>query len=185
MRYAWCMSKTLALVLWSKADTTSLDRFECSQEFLSGGLRPEAVGRGANSHHGPWRAGRNWSTGEPVEREMAPPIGPSGCPYRVPSKNTIVSDSRRANWCCNSPAWYSLRLNSRPSELPSIKSTNYEKSQLFGRACVYGQVIKTRRNDRVVRVERRAVIGAGRLKQALRESEDSVTLNTSFHLSNG
>jgi len=111
---------------------------------------------------------------------MAPPIGPSGCPYRVPSKNTIVSDSRRANWCCNSPAWYSLRLNSRPSELPSIKSTNYEKSQLFGRACVYGQVIKTRRNDRVVRVERRAVIGAGRLKQALRNSENSVMLNTSF-----
>jgi hypothetical protein len=32
----------------------------------------------------------------------------------------------------------------------------------------------------VVRVERRAVIGAGRLTQALRNSEDSVTLNTSF-----
>jgi hypothetical protein len=32
----------------------------------------------------------------------------------------------------------------------------------------------------VVRVERRAVIGAGRLKPALRDSEDSVKLNTSF-----
>jgi hypothetical protein len=32
----------------------------------------------------------------------------------------------------------------------------------------------------VVKVERRAVIGAGRLKQALRNSEDSVKLNTSF-----
>jgi hypothetical protein len=32
----------------------------------------------------------------------------------------------------------------------------------------------------VVRVERRAVIGAGRLKQGLRGSEDSVKLNTSF-----
>jgi transposase-like protein len=40
--------------------------------------------------------------------------------------------------------------------------------RVFGPGCVYGQVIKTRRNDRVVRVERRAVIEAGRLKQALR-----------------
>jgi hypothetical protein len=45
---------------------------------------------------------------------------------------------------------------------------------------VYGQVIKTRRNDRVVKVERRAAIGAGGLKQALRNSEDSGKLNTSF-----
>jgi hypothetical protein len=58
----------------------------------------------------------------------------------------------------------------------------YEKvvGRVFGAACVYGQVIKTRRNDHVVKVERRAVIGAGRLKQALRNSEDSVKLNTSF-----
>jgi transposase-like protein/IS1 family transposase len=58
----------------------------------------------------------------------------------------------------------------------------YERviGRVFGPRCVYGQVIKTRRNDRVVRVERRAVIGAGRLKQALGNSEDSVTLNTSF-----
>jgi IS1 family transposase len=52
--------------------------------------------------------------------------------------------------------------------------------RIFGPACVYGQVIKTRRNDRVVKIERRAVIGAGGLKQALRNSEDSVKLNTSF-----
>jgi IS1 family transposase len=58
----------------------------------------------------------------------------------------------------------------------------YEKvvGRVFGLACVYGQVIKTRRNDRVVRVERRVAIGAGRLQQALQESEDSVKLNTSF-----
>jgi transposase-like protein/IS1 family transposase len=58
----------------------------------------------------------------------------------------------------------------------------YEKvvGRVFGPACVYGQVIKTRRNDRVVKVERRAVIAAGRLQQALRASEDSVKLNTSF-----
>jgi hypothetical protein len=51
--------------------------------------------------------------------------------------------------------------------------------RIFGPACVYGQVIKTRRNDRVVKVERRAVIGAGGLKQTLRNSEGSVKLNTS------
>jgi IS1 family transposase len=52
--------------------------------------------------------------------------------------------------------------------------------RVFGPACAYGQVIKSRRNDRVVRVERRAVIGAARFKQALRNSEDSLKLNTSF-----
>ena len=53
--------------------------------------------------------------------------------------------------------------------------------RLFGSACVYGQVLKTRRNDRVVRVERRVKVGtASRLKTALWESEDSETLNTSF-----
>ncbi len=52
---------------------------------------------------------------------------------------------------------------------------------LFGVACVYGQVLKTRRHDRVVRVERRVKIGsAGRLNDALLASEDSATLNTSF-----
>ena len=53
--------------------------------------------------------------------------------------------------------------------------------RLFGSACVYGQVLKTRRNDRVVRVERRVKIGTTtRLKAALWASEDSETLNTSF-----
>ena len=51
----------------------------------------------------------------------------------------------------------------------------------FGSACVYGQVLKTRRNNRVVRVERRVKVGtANRLKAALLASEDSETLNTSF-----
>ena len=53
--------------------------------------------------------------------------------------------------------------------------------RLFGSACGYGQVLKTPRNDRVVRVERRRRIGtAGRLKAALWASEDSETLHTSF-----
>ena len=52
---------------------------------------------------------------------------------------------------------------------------------LFGSTCVYGQVLKTRRHDRVVRVERRVKIGSeSRLKDALLASEDSETLNTSF-----
>ena len=53
--------------------------------------------------------------------------------------------------------------------------------QVFGPAALYAQVIKTRRHDRVVRVERRAVIGAPwRLDEALGRSEDSSTVNTSF-----
>ncbi len=53
--------------------------------------------------------------------------------------------------------------------------------RLIGHACVFGQVIKTRRNNRVIRVERRLKIGTARqLKDALLESEDSETLNTSF-----
>jgi transposase-like protein/IS1 family transposase len=53
--------------------------------------------------------------------------------------------------------------------------------RVFGPACLYGQVIKTRRNDRIVKVERRAAIGtAWRFEQALRNSEDSSKLNTSF-----
>ena len=53
--------------------------------------------------------------------------------------------------------------------------------RLVGSACVYGQVLKTRRTDRVVWVERRVKIGtASRLKDALLGSEDSDTVNTSF-----
>jgi hypothetical protein len=52
----------------------------------------------------------------------------------------------------------------------------YERviGQVFGPACVYGQVIKTRRNNRIVKVERRAVIGTqGRFDERLQRSEDS------------
>ena len=53
--------------------------------------------------------------------------------------------------------------------------------RLLGSACVSGQVLKTRRNTRVVRVERRVTIGtASRLNAALLASEDAETLNTSF-----
>ena len=51
--------------------------------------------------------------------------------------------------------------------------------RVFGPACLYGQVIKTRRNDRIVKVGRRAVIGADwRLEKILADSEDSSKLNT-------
>ena len=51
----------------------------------------------------------------------------------------------------------------------------------FGPACLYGQVLKTRRNDRIVKVERRPVLGAPwRFQKALADSEDSSKLNTSF-----
>ena len=53
--------------------------------------------------------------------------------------------------------------------------------RLMGPACVYGQVLKTRKNNRVIRVQRRVKIGTtSRLRDALLESEDSETLNTSF-----
>jgi hypothetical protein len=42
-------------------------------------------------------------------------------------------------------------------------------------------VIKTRRNDRIVKVERRTLIGdAWQFEETLRDSEDSSKLNTSF-----
>ena len=51
----------------------------------------------------------------------------------------------------------------------------------LGHACVHGQVIKMRRNDRVTRVERKLVIGSKKgLEEALLRSEDSEKLNTSF-----
>ena len=53
--------------------------------------------------------------------------------------------------------------------------------RVFGPAALYAQVIKTRRQDRVVRVDRRAAIGAAwRFDDALTHSEDSSTVNTSF-----
>ena len=53
-------------------------------------------------------------------------------------------------------------------------------SCLIGPRVHYGQVIETRRNNRVVRVDRRVRIGTvRRLKDAL-ESDDSESLNTSF-----
>jgi IS1 family transposase len=53
--------------------------------------------------------------------------------------------------------------------------------QIFGYGCVYVVVVKTRRKDRVVKVDRYRVIGSRwQLEEALLRSEDSSKLNTSF-----
>ena len=71
-------------------------------------------------------------------------------------------------------------------DIPLITTDGFEfyervVGHVFGPTCVYGQVIKTRRNNRIVKVERRMVIGTeGRLEEKLQRSEDSSTLNTSF-----
>jgi transposase-like protein/IS1 family transposase len=53
--------------------------------------------------------------------------------------------------------------------------------RLFGVACLYGQVMKKRRKNRVVKVQRKTRIGAAwRWNEAWRNSEDSRQLNTSY-----
>ena len=53
--------------------------------------------------------------------------------------------------------------------------------RIFGPACLYGQVIKTRRNDRIIKVERRTLIGdTWRFEETLHNSEDASKLNISF-----
>ena len=70
--------------------------------------------------------------------------------------------------------------------LPLIVTDGFDFYQkvvrrVFGPAALYAQVLKTRRNDRIVKVERRALMGAAwRFQEALNNSEDSSTLNTSF-----
>ena len=70
--------------------------------------------------------------------------------------------------------------------LPLIVTDGFEFYQkvirrFFGPACLYGQVLKTPRNDHIIKVERRALHGAAwRFEDALNNSEDSSTLNTSF-----
>jgi len=59
----------------------------------------------------------------------------------------------------------------------------YERavSRVFGFLCIYAQVIKDFRNNRVCRVETRLVRGTrAQLDEALFQSEDSSTVNTSF-----
>ena len=74
------------------------------------------------------------------------------------------------------------------AKLPSIVTTDSISTRRASRSPSslwrsgsLSQVLKTRRNDRIVKVERRAVIGAAwRFEEALKNSEDSSTINTSF-----
>ena len=53
--------------------------------------------------------------------------------------------------------------------------------QVMGQNCVYAQVVKTWRNNRVIKVTQKRVIGtAQELQDALDRSEDSTTVNTSY-----
>jgi transposase-like protein/IS1 family transposase len=53
--------------------------------------------------------------------------------------------------------------------------------RLLACVCIYGQVIKKRRENRVIRADRRLLLGTkSELEEALFHSEDSSTLNTSF-----
>ena len=75
---------------------------------------------------------------------------------------------------------------SRFERIPLITTDGYYYyraviGRLFKHACVYGQVVKTRRRNRVTSVDRRLVIGSEwQLQEALLRSEDSEKLNTSF-----
>jgi len=79
-----------------------------------------------------------------------------------------------------------LCARSNGSTVPLIATDGFKfyrqvVRRLFGAACVYGQVIKKRRNDRVVRVQRKASFGAAwRWDEVWRNSEDSRQLNTSY-----
>jgi transposase-like protein/IS1 family transposase len=75
---------------------------------------------------------------------------------------------------------------SNGNNLPLIATDGFKfyrqvVQRLFGAVCLYGQVIKKRRNDRVVTVQRKARCGAAwRWDEVWRNSEDSRQLNTSY-----
>jgi len=58
---------------------------------------------------------------------------------------------------------------------------SWAAKRIFGSTCLFAQVIKKRRKNRVIRVTRKLTIGSKiKLKRLLFESEDSTTINTSF-----
>ena len=58
---------------------------------------------------------------------------------------------------------------------------SWAAKNLLNSICLYAQVIKKRRKNRVIKVERRLIIGTmQKMEQLLFESEDSSTINTSF-----
>ena len=79
------------------------------------------------------------------------------------------------------------RNNGNRNNVPLIATDGFKfyrqvVRRLFGAACLYGQVIKKRRNDRVVRVQRKASFGAAwRWDEVWRHSEDSRQLNPTLN----
>ena len=58
---------------------------------------------------------------------------------------------------------------------------SWAAKNILNSICLYAQVIKKRRKNRVIKVERRLIIGTKpKMEQLLFESEDSSTINTSF-----
>ncbi len=72
-----------------------------------------------------------------------------------------------------------------PQNVPLIMTDGFEFYKSASRRCfakcLYAQVIKTRRKDRIIKVEKRMIIGSkNQIEKALQESDDSTTINTSF-----
>ena len=76
-------------------------------------------------------------------------------------------------------------VQTNPQCVPYVATDGYDlyesaARRCFGK-CLYAHVVKTRRRDRIVKVERKKIIGSElQFEKALLESEDSEKLNTSF-----
>ena len=96
---------------------------------------------------------------------------------------TVIGRRSYRNTLC---LFRELYARTTGSHLPLIATDGFKfyrqvVRRLFGVACLYGQVIKKRRNGRVVQVQRKARFGAAwRWNEAWRDSEDSRQLNTSY-----
>ena len=83
----------------------------------------------------------------------------------------LIRETARRGWYECAPL---ITTDGFPYYTPVIR-------RAFGVTCVYGQVIKQWRNNRVTRVDKRLTIGSqSDLDEALSRSEDSSDLNTSF-----
>ena len=68
-----------------------------------------------------------------------------------------------------------------PVSCPQAALLDWVIQRVCGHACVYGQIIKTRRKNRIVRVERKLLMGTKeQMADMLLRSEDSDKLNTAF-----
>ncbi len=97
--------------------------------------------------------------------------------------STVVG---RRNYCNTRSLISDTTRRAQNPERPLITTDGFEyyarvMREIYGSACVYGQVIKKWRKNGVSKVDRSVVIGSRRqLEEALEKSEDSEKLNTSF-----